>query len=111
MKFSFEDHGTTTVLTLSGELTADQADSFRRSCLERFSSGVRDVVLGMEHLTLVDSAGLEMLLWLREAATERHGQLRLVNPDATVRKILEITRLDRRFDTHETVASAAKSLR
>jgi anti-sigma B factor antagonist len=111
MKFSFEDHDGTTVLTISGELTADQADSFRRSCLERFASGIHHVVLDLEHLTLVDSEGLEMLLWLREAAAERQGQLRLVKPDATVRKILEITRLDRRFETHDTVAAAAKSMR
>jgi len=111
MKFSFEDHGETTVLTLSGELTQDQADSFRRSCLERVSNGVRDVVLNLEHLTLVDSAGLEVLLWLREQTSEHDGQLRLVNPDDTIRKILEITRLDKRFEIHKSIESAAKSLR
>jgi anti-sigma B factor antagonist len=111
MKFSYEDHGTTAVITLSGELTADQADRFRRSCQERFTSGIRDVVINMEHLTLVDSAGLELLLWLREEAAERRGALKLVRPDTTVSKILEVTRLDRRFDVHATVEAAAKSLR
>ena len=47
MKLSYEDHDAITVLTLSGDLTADQADSFRRACDDRFEAGIRDVVLDM----------------------------------------------------------------
>ena len=70
MKLSYEDHGTITVLTISGDLTADQVETFRRSCLDRFTAGVRDMG-----------------------------------------KILEISRLDRRFNIHQSIESAAKSLR
>ena len=111
MKYSFEDHGTTTVLTISGQLTSDQADVLRRACLERFAEGVRDIVLDFEHLTLIDSAGLEVLLWLREESAVHEGHLKLANLDDTVRKILKVTRLDRRFDVHDSIESAAKSLR
>ncbi len=111
MKLSYEDHDTITVLKISGDLTADQVDAFRRSCQDRFEAGIRHVVLNMEHLTFIDSAGLESLLWVIEAAAERGGQLRLIRPDSTVSKILEISRLDRRFDIHDSIESAAKSLR
>lgn len=111
MKHSYEDHENTTVLTMSGELTADQTDAFRRACEERLDAGIRNVVLDLENVGLVDSAGLELLLWLLDAAGDRQGQVRLVNPDTTVRKILQLTRLDRRFDVHESIEAAAKSLR
>lgn len=111
MKLSYEDHGIISVVTVSGELTVDQADAFRRSVNERFNAGVRDVVLNIEHLTLIDSAGLELLLWLLDEVAERSGQVRLVKPDDMVRKVLELTRLDRRFNVHETLESAGKSLR
>jgi anti-anti-sigma factor len=111
MKLSYEDHKTVTVLTISGELTADQTDSFRRACQDRLNAGIRDVVLHAENLTLIDSAGLENLLWLLDEVSDRHGQLRLVNPDEIILKILQLTRLDRRFNIHETIESAAKSLR
>ncbi|MHC4992251.1 MAG: STAS domain-containing protein [Planctomycetota bacterium] len=111
MKLSYEDHGPITVLTVSGDLTGDQVDAFRRSCLDRFATGVRDIVLNLEYLTFVDSAGLEALLWVIDAASERGGKLRLVKPDPTVSKILEISRLERRFNIHESIESAAKSLR
>jgi anti-sigma B factor antagonist len=111
MKLSYEDHNTVSVLTMSGELTADQADAFRRACQERINAGIRDLVLDLEHLSLVDSAGLELLLWLTDEAARHQGQVRLVNPDETVAKILRLTRLDRRFATHQTVEDAARSLR
>ena len=111
MKLSYEDHQHITVLTVSGELTADQVDTLRRSCQERFGAGIRDVVLNLEHLVFVDSAGLETLLWIIDEASERAGQVRLVKPDATISKILEISRLDRRFNIHDSIESAAKSLR
>jgi len=111
MKLSYEDHDTITVLTVSGELTSDQADAFRRASLDRFGAGVCDVVLDMEHMTLVDSAGLEILLWLMDEIRERGGRLRIVRPDETILKILHITRLEGRFDIHEDIESAAMSLR
>ena len=111
MKLSYEDHDAITVLTVSGELTADSADAFRRTCQDRFDAGIRDVVLDLGHLKLIDSAGLELLLWIVDESADRNGQCRLVNPDETVRKIFEATRLDRRFAVHETVEAAAKSLR
>ena len=111
MKLSYEDHQTITVLTISGELTADQVDTLRRSIQDRFAAGIRDLVLDMECMSFVDSAGLETLLWCVDEASERGGQVRLVNPDPTVSKILEISGLDRRFDIHGTIESAAKSLR
>ena len=111
MKLSYEDHDTITVLTVSGDLTTDQVDAFRRACQDRFFAGIRDVVLDIEHMTFVDSAGLETLLWAIEETAERSGQVRLVKPDDIVRKILEITRLEKRFDIHDSIESAAKSLR
>jgi anti-anti-sigma factor len=111
MKLSYEDHDTITVLKISGDLTADQVDAFRRSCQDRFEAGIQHVVLNMEHMAFIDSAGLEALLWILEAAAEHGGQLRLVRPDPIVDKILEISRLDKRFNIHDTIESAAKSLR
>ncbi|MEM7227344.1 MAG: STAS domain-containing protein [Planctomycetota bacterium] len=111
MKFSYEDHDAVTVLTLSGEFNTDQADGFRRKCQDRFRAGIRDIVLDVTHLELIDSAGLELFMWLQDEAATNLGQLRLVQPGETIRKILEITRLDKRFDVHDSIESAARSLR
>ena len=111
MKVSHQDHGHVSVLTLSGEYTAEDVDRFQRLALERFAASVKDLVLDCEHLEFVDSAGLESWLRLVEQTGERRGQLRLVKLDATVSKILEITGLDRALQAHDSVESAVRSLR
>ena len=111
MKLSYEDHAAISVLTISGELTADQSDAFRRACQDRLQSGAHDVILELEYLTLIDSAGLELLLWLLEEVGKRRGQLRIVKPDDNVMKALHLTRLERRFTISNSVEEAARSLR
>jgi anti-sigma B factor antagonist len=111
MKLSYEDHSTISVVTISGELTADQGDAFRRACQDRLHSGAAHIILELEYLTLIDSAGLELLLWLLEEIGKKRGQLRLVKPDDNVMKALHLTRLDRRFTLCESVEEAARSLR
>lgn len=111
MKLSHQDYAHVSALTLSGEFTSEDADRFQRAVAERFAAGIRDIVLDCEHLEFVDSVGLESWLRLREQAAERRGQVRLVHLDPNVVKILEITRLDRTFQCHETLEDAVRSLR
>lgn len=111
MKVKYEDHDKISIMTVEGDLISDHVDSFRRTVGERIQRGTRDFVLQVEAMTFIDSAGLESLLWLQEAAAEHLGQIRLVAPDENIRKILEITRLHHQFDTHKEVTEAIRSLR
>lgn len=111
MKMSHENYDQLTVMTLKGDLNAESSDEFRRVTQARFGENVRDVVLDLSSVEFVDSKGLETLLWLQEQCGERLGQVRLAATAESVMKILEITRLLPRFDTHADVDTAIKSLR
>lgn len=111
MKLSHEDYDQLTVMTLKGDLTSEHADAFRRAAQARLESQVRDFVLDVGGMEFVDSKGLESLLWLQEQCGEKLGQIRLACATENVAKILEITRLAPRFDSHTDVDSAIKSLR
>lgn len=111
MKVSSQDYDHVTVLTLSGDYTADDVEQFRRIVTDRRAAGVRDVLLDCENLEFVDSAGLESWLRLQELLAEHGGQLRLVRPDQTIRTILDLTRLELAFERHGTIEAAVRSLR
>lgn len=111
MKFSYQNFGRVAVFTLSGDFTIDDAEQFQRSVSERLESGSRDVVLDCEHLEYVDSAALEAMLKTKTQAAASSGSVRLVKIDDTVRKILEMTRLDAVFQTATSVEEAVRSLR
>jgi len=111
VKLSFQEYEHICVLTLSGEFTEDDTGQFRRSVSDRIEAGARHVLLDCEHLEFVDSSGLEAWLRVREEVGEQGGQFRLIKPDENVGKILEITRLDKSFETHDTLESAVRSVR
>lgn len=111
MKVQFEDYDRISVVRLSGDFTADDVDHFRRPIGERLAGQTRDFVLEMEETGFVDSAALEALLWLQDAAAERLGQIRLVGVHENVRTILDITRLSNQFECHAQTTDAIRSLR
>jgi len=111
MKINFEDHGLIAIASLSGDLTSDSTDTFRRGVTDRMERGARDFVIVLDDLTQIDSAGLETLLWVQDCADDRLGQVRLVGVSEVITTILRITRLDRLFERYDDVTEAVRSLR
>lgn len=111
MKLTCENYDHVSVFAIRGDLTADDVDTLRSAAQKRLDEDVRDFVLDLAQLEFIDSQGLETLLWLQETCGEKLGQMRLVSLQQHIEKILEITRLAARFDRHDSVDSALKSLR
>lgn len=111
MKLTHEDYDQLTVLTIKGELNADDIEVVRKLAQSRLSSNTRDFVVDMRETEFVDSKGLECLLWLQEQCGEKLGQIRLASVPVHIEKVLQITRLAPRLDCHPDVDAAIKSLR
>lgn len=111
MKISFQDYEIVSVLTISGDLTAEDVEQFLRVVNDRVASGVKHVLIDCENLEFIDSEGLEAWLRVQEKLGEAGGQFRLVRPDETLSTILELTRLDLAFESLPTVEAAVRSLR
>ena len=111
MRISHEDHGATSLVALAGEFLEESCEVFRKTVSERFESGIRNIVLDMTGVAVIDSAGLESLLWVNDESTRNSGRFKMVGIGGTVSEALAVTRLMRRFDIEESVESAARALR
>jgi anti-anti-sigma factor len=111
MKLSCEEHERLVVVSIRGELVREQIDRFEQDVEGRLQNEARDFVIDLSEVDFVDSQGLEALLQLQSRCAEQLGQVRLVNCHENVRQILHVTRLNRRFDRHDSVEDAIKSLR
>lgn len=111
MNATAESYGHTVLLHLKGEFSEDSLAGLRQ-IVEHNIAGkeVVDLVLNMEAVGFIDSAGLEYLLELQDRLAERLGQVKLIKPDEHLRKILEITRLAGTFETFHDVAEAVKAI-
>lgn len=74
---------------------ANQLSTVLEECL---SAGQPRVVLNLERIPLIDSAGLEMLLDFQDRCVERGGLLKLSAPTPLCRDILTVTDVIARFD-------------
>ena len=110
MKLTFEDYDQLTVMTLDGDLTADDVGLFRQVATQRLEQQVRDFVLDLDNVEFVDSQGLETLLWLQDTCAENLGQIRLAAPSDNVSTILRITRLAAQLECQPDIEAAIKSL-
>ena len=111
MNVRCEDYDHVTVVTVAGEFNADATENFRKQIDERLEKKVRFFVIDLQQTNFIDSKGLESLVWVQEQCDERLGQVRLCNPDEICRKILQVTRLDGRFDVFADVTEAVKTMR
>jgi anti-sigma B factor antagonist len=110
MKFKTQDYNDLTVVELQGELTADFVDMFTNKMNELIANKRVGIVLDMGNVTFVDSKGLECLLRLRDYCNDNSCALKLAGLNENCDKILEITRLEKEFDSYGELAEAVKSL-
>lgn len=109
MRIKTQDYNDVTVMELQGELTVDFVEMFRDACSSVVARNKSGIVLDMSKVSFIDSVALEQLLWLRDFCRENGSQLKLAGTDENCVKILEITRLQDKFDRHAELAEAVKS--
>ena len=110
MNITSETHLAATVLTITGELTVEEADRFQRDVRENVEQFNSNTIIDCSGLGLIDSVGLESLLWLSDELNRKGFKLNFVAVPEAVERVFELTRLDRVFSTHETVEAAARSV-
>ncbi|HWW03054.1 MAG TPA: STAS domain-containing protein [Candidatus Acidoferrum sp.] len=91
-------------LNVSGvrELSAVNARQFRNEICARLAPELKSIEIDLSQTNLVDSCGLGALVSLHKAANElsNHGSVavRLVNPQAPVQQVFELTRMHHLFE-------------
>jgi anti-sigma B factor antagonist len=92
----------TTMLVIRGEADLHVAPALRDQMSAAISDGTQELVLDMTDTTFVDSMTLGVLLGALKRLRARGGQLRIVVTRPDLRRIFEITLLDRVFPLHSS---------
>lgn len=112
MPVKVDEYDDIAVLAPAGDLSGAEAAELRAKVDELIDTRqVVDVVIDLEKCPFVDSDGLETLLWIKRRCEDLFGHAKLARADENVRKILEITRLEPRFDCADDLAHAVKTMR
>lgn len=93
MSITFEEKDTEIYLDISDRLSFQMHPEFN-DCMDLVSEKQKNLVINLESLDIIDSAGIGML-FLAQKITESIGRSLVVkNPTGQVKRIFDVTNLD-----------------
>jgi anti-sigma B factor antagonist len=96
----------TAVLRPEGELDLASASDLRHELFTVIEGGADAVVVDLETTTFIDSMTIGVLLGAVRRLQQHGGELRIACADPNIRRIFEITLLDRVFAIHPSCEAA-----
>ena len=110
MKATVKEAGKIRVIELKGRITLGAGDlDLRKAVQDELEKGNTSIVLSMQGVEYIDSAGLGELVACKKRATAKGGDVKLVLPSEGVYKVLSIVSLHLVFEIFDSEAKAIGS--
>jgi anti-sigma B factor antagonist len=110
MKATVRQIGHVHVLDVAGKITIGEGDVvLRNKFQELLDSGARNILLNLEKVSYMDSAGIGELVACYKRAKEKEGTVKLLNPSGKVYDLLQLTKLEEVFETFKDEKEALVS--
>lgn len=103
-------NGTVPVIDLNGEVDAYTSARFREVMLDLIEDGGAKMVISMERVEYIDSSGLGALVGGLKRASENNGRIVIVCNSPQVRKVFQITGLEKVFPLYEVEIDAVNAI-
>lgn len=94
-----------TVIKLTGEVDLGNAPQIGRELRSALSGEPATLVVDLSEMTFMDSTLLGLLVQTRQRAIARGSRVLLVRPQQTIRRVFQLTGLDKRFEWLESADS------
>lgn len=112
MKITEKTYRDIVVMSLEGILVGEpEASELRGKIYRILEEGARKVVLDLEHLTVINSMGLGVLIASLTSLRSRGGDLYLARLTDKVEGVLTLTRLIKVIKIYDSVDRAVKGFR
>ena len=110
MKANVRTIGEVSVVDLAGKITIGEGDVFlREKVSELLEAGNARILLNLERVKYMDSAGIGELVACYKRAKEKDGVVKLLNPSGKVYDLLQLTKLEEVFETYRDEGEALGS--
>jgi anti-sigma B factor antagonist len=98
------------VVALDGRIVlGEESNALREKVKSLIAEGKKKIVLNMDNITFIDSAGLGTLVAAHHSVKSQGAALRLCHLGSKFQEVLQITKLLTVFDVYNTEAEAVAS--
>jgi anti-sigma B factor antagonist len=110
MKTKVRNIGNVAVVDLTGKITIGEGDVVLREEVNKLlESDAKAILLNLNGVTYMDSAGIGELVACYKRAAETGAKLKLLNPSGRVSDLLSLTKLQQVFDIYNDEKDALVS--
>ena len=109
MKIGASKEKNVVIVIVEGDLDASNAPDLRAKFEELIGQGENQYVIDLSGVPFMDSSGIAALVNLFKRVRIGAGDVKLCGLQEEVKKVFELTRLNRVFDIFDTCAEAAAS--
>ncbi len=98
------------VIKLEGEVDVYTAPQLKQQMISLLEAGTKQVIVDLTKVEYFDSTALGVLIGGLKRMRERDGNLSLICPNPRIRRVFEITGLDKIFDIYNNVDEAKSGI-
>ncbi len=98
------------IIELEGEVDVYTAPQLKQQMISLLEGGARQMIVDLTKVEYLDSTALGVLIGGLKRMREMDGNMVLVCPSPRIRRVFEITGLDKIFDIHNTAQEAQEAL-
>jgi anti-sigma B factor antagonist len=110
MEFKIKHEKGVTIISLKGEVIGGpDATELRRQLHSLIDEGKKKIVVDLEHVELMNSSGLGMLIGGLTTVRNAGGDLKLANASTKILSLFTVTKLSKVFAHFDTLKSAVES--
>ncbi len=91
-------HSTKKVVKPGEDIIASMAGEFREKLLKLVEKGIKDLIIDLSGVEMVDSVGLGVLIATHNSVSKAEGKLTIKNVPENIYKLFKTMRLDQHFE-------------
>lgn len=91
MEMTVSDSGEIKIVRIAGMLDGQSSPSAQAALAQMIDAGATKILVDLEQLSFISSAGLRILLVLAKELQHRSGAVRICNASASVLEVFEIS--------------------
>lgn len=98
------------IIQLEGRIVlGEESNALREQVKSLLANNKKNIVLNMDNVTYIDSAGLGALVAAHHSARSQNASLKLSNLGSKFQEVLQVTKLLTVFEVYDSEAAAIRS--
>lgn len=106
MDVNTRKEGPWAVIEVDGEIDAHTAPALKEAVARSIDQGERRIVVDLQRVSFMDSSGLGVLVSALKRIEGRGGELRIATASRPIRRVMEITGLDKVLQLYSAASEA-----